>query len=733
MELTDELNAGMAELRSGRIDLARACFQRAVEMEPGNADAWFFLAEVEAKSGRLAVAVDHFRKCLQRQPLHAEACNGLGIALRESGHRKESIGAFADAMKARPGYVDAAFNLGVELEAIGDHTGADQSYRTVLGWRGDHLAALTRLGRMLCRMSRPQEGLPFLQSAQRLQPDSAQTNGDLAVALIELGRVEEALVHARKAIERAPGAGVWWRTLGIAERLQRHNDRAIAALRKALELLPNDDLALRELGIVLFDSGLVAEARTALKRAAPAKGGAERLRWSIGLSLPSVYADEDEVDAERTRFSRELDEITRNLKLDTPAQHNDAYDALCSSGTFLLHYQARNNTDLQVRFGNLAGRVMAARSPELAQPCNWSMRSDRRTRVGIVSSHLMHHTVSRYFRSLILGLDRSRFDVHVWYSGGIRDSSTGQIERHVAQFEDTGADALELAARMREMQLDVVLYPEIGMDPRHHVLGALRLAPVQCVLYGHPVTTGLENIDYFFSGTALEPADGDSHYREALVRLPGIGARPAVPPAPGDGSWLAAHADGMPMLLCLQNPLKVPPGFDGVLAKIAARSDARIGFFFRRNTSVGRLFEARIQAVFRREGLDPTRSLAFLPPSSHESFLGAIRSADLVLDSPGFSGGATSLDALSVGAPVLAYQGQMARGRQTAAMLRMIGADELIAEGDDGYVDAAVRLCSDDALRQDLRNRIASHVRLLFEDERPVKGFADFLGSVEPR
>jgi len=215
--------------------------------------------------------------------------------------------------------------------------------------------------------------------------------------------------------------------------------------------------------------------------------------------------------------------------------------------------------------------------------------------------------------------------------------------------------------------------------------------------------------------------------------VPGLGAKPDLPPPPGDGSWLDAYGNGKPLALCLQNPLKMPPAFDGVLARFASRSGARIGFFFRRNTSVGRLFEARMENAFRRAGLDPAGSLVFLPTKSHASFLGAIRRAALVLDSPGFSGGATSLDAISVGTPVLTCEGEMARGRQTAAMLRMVGVAELIAADDDDYVEKAVRLYGDPALRNDLRDRIASHSATLFQDERPVQAFADFLESVQPR
>jgi len=160
------------------------------------------------------------------------------------------------------------------------------------------------------------------------------------------------------------------------------------------------------------------------------------------------------------------------------------------------------------------------------------------------------------------------------------------------------------------------------------------------------------------------------------------------------------------------------------------RSGARIAFSVRQ-PGIGRLFRARIEAEFVRAGLDPDKSLAFLPIASHESFLGAIRAATLVLDTPGFSGGATSLDALSVGTPVLAFEGSMARGRQTSAMLRSIGCAELVAADDGAYVEKANALCGDADRLRSLRNAIGARAPALFEDAAPIRAFAEFLSSVE--
>jgi len=186
------------------------------------------------------------------------------------------------------------------------------------------------------------------------------------------------------------------------------------------------------------------------------------------------------------------------------------------------------------------------------------------------------------------------------------------------------------------------------------------------------------------------------------------------------------------LLLCLQNFIKLEPSFDATLAKIAASSGARIGLV-PRNPPLTQRFRARIEKAFVDHGVDPGRHLLFLPVQSHADYLAGVRLAPLVLDPSSFSGGATSLDAFSVGTPVLTHDGPMARGRQSSAMLRMMGVDELIAGDEDDYVAKAAQYIRDVSARETLRRHIEQRQAVLFDDPAPVHAFADFLATAHER
>src|SRR5260221_487748 len=74
-----------------------------------------------------------------------------------------------------------------------------------------------------------------------------------------------------------------------------------------------------------------------------------------------------------------------------------------------------------------------------------------------------------------------------------------------------------------DQQLDVLIYPEIGMDPMSIKLASLRLAPVQVATWGHPETTGLPTIDYYLSAEEMEPPEAQENYTERLITLPNLG------------------------------------------------------------------------------------------------------------------------------------------------------------------------------------------------------------------
>jgi protein O-GlcNAc transferase len=80
----------------------------------------------------------------------------------------------------------------------------------------------------------------------------------------------------------------------------------------------------------------------------------------------------------------------------------------------------------------------------------------------------------------------------------------------------------DCASVIRAAELDVLVYPEIGMDPLSYFLSYSRLAPVQAVWLAHPDTTGVSTVDYFL-GSDVEPPESKTRYSEELYRMHNFG------------------------------------------------------------------------------------------------------------------------------------------------------------------------------------------------------------------
>jgi CRISPR-associated protein Csy1 len=240
------------------------------------------------------------------------------------------------------------------------------------------------------------------------------------------------------------------------------------------------------------------------------------------------------------------------------------------------------------------------------------------------------------------------------------------------------------------------------------------------------VTTGLPTIDVFFSSAAMEPANAQAHYSEKLVTLPGIGTRYRAPAAPADAarSRFGLPADA-PLLLCPQSLFKIHPDNDALFARVLeAVPGALLVGFEGRDPALTAKFRARLA----RAGIGEHR-LRLLPQCAHDDFLRVNRVCDVMLDTLHWSGGNTSLDAIACALPMITLPGRFMRGRQSMAMLTLMGVDELVAADEDDYVRKVAAIAADRSRRDDISRRMAAARDAVFDDAAPIAALAQFLAA----
>lgn len=720
---------GEAYRRLGRFDDAIAQFREATARAPDYADALFNLGNVLRRQGRLEEAVESFRRVLAVNPAMAEAQVRLGETLNVLGRTAEAIAAHEAAIALKPDYAPAHNSLGLALRDAGRLDDALAACQRAVAHDPNLMLARFNVGNLLREKGFLEEAAAAYRAAIAIEPTGfAEAHNNLGNVLKELGRAEEALACYQQALALKPDLA---ETVFNAAQLLRERGRlaeAAEAFRNLLAVRPDMADAHYELGNALKGMGDAAGALASYTRALEANPDYAEARWAAAMSqVPMLAEDDAEAARSRARFDAALD------GLEHWSEQHGAEALARAVGVqqpFYLAYQEEDHRSRMARYGGLCAQLMGVWQ-EAAGFARAARVTRAETRIGIVSNHIHDHSVwNAIVKGWLQGLDRNRYDVRLFHLGRTNDVETALAKTLATHYAFGKSDILEWVPLILDHQLDVLIYPEVGMDPLTAKLASLRLAPVQAATWGHPHTTGLPTIDYFLSAQALEPAGADAHYTERLVRLPGLGCNYApLTAAPGqlDVAGLGIR-EGVPMLLCPGTPFKYTPRHDAVLIAIARRlGECQFVFFAPGHApELMQRLRARLQRSFAAAGLDFDALVAFVPWQSRTAFHGLLSQADVYLDTMGFSGFNTAMQAIECGLPIAAYEGRFLRGRLASGVLRRMGLDELVAVDDAGYVDIAARLATDAAWWGEMRKRIEATRAALYGDAAPVRALEKF-------
>ena len=232
--------------------------------------------------------------------------------------------------------------------------------------------------------------------------------------------------------------------------------------------------------------------------------------------------------------------------------------------------------------------------PSMPPPTRMREMVKRRIRLGIVSPNLTwKHSVAEDFKGTMSRLDRTKFDITYIY---VEEKNAERIDPFVRENEGDGYVVLTKGPSdfgdgawvrrwhpiVESMEFDILFYLDLTLGKMTTRLAMAKLAPVQAVSHGHPLTSGIPSsiMDYYISwGMAeLDYDTASTHYTERLKLLPtntlhqyytpradeytslmdgqnyrrlvDDGRAKTFPDLPPDGNWYT----------CMQKPFKLFPG-----------------------------------------------------------------------------------------------------------------------------------------------------------------------------
>lgn len=450
------------------------------------------------------------------------------------------------------------------------------------------------------------------------------------------------------------------------------------------------------------------------------------------LDLPVFFDSDADAAFWRGELVRRMEELKASLSHTT--LHPDQRVAALERMPVTLPYHNADITRELCIWGDLVAGAVAPAAELLRRSIPAPRRGDHtRLRVGVVSNRISRSSAGRFFTSWLDALLEAGIEVNL-YTAEVRDDVTeryGGLVRRWLHVDGIG-DWRTLAGSILADGNDVLLYPEFGGSMLLQLVAAMRLAPLQCAGFGVPCTTGLPTIDVFFSPADAENPDAAQlgHYRERLVLLAGSGAGIEPPPKPSRRSRAELFLpEGVPLILVAQTHDKWSPQFVAALVEILARApDAHVLTF---GPAIGatekRVFDIWIERRFRENGLSSAQRLHVAPLLSHADYLAASGHCHVSVDTLGFGGGATVLDAISIGLPFIAFESAFLRGRQGASFLRSVGAEDCIARSRSDFVDLALRALNDSDWRETVSQRLVAGKDRVFRQRHAAASLVEFL------
>lgn len=677
-------------------------WQAALALCDNDVGLWHHLAQSQIEQGEIEGAAASYRSALLIEPDHLLLWCNLAAILKRAGQIQESLVAWKRAVELGPESPAALAGLGSLKLDLKDFSEARQLLEKAADLAPDVLEPQVNLLLVALGQTRYADALDMFMLQNKKWRESSLATEIHASILDGKSRenllnsnFEEAEQYARAALEKNPRLGTAWFNLGQVLRVHGDWEDAIEAYKSAAQYTEGDI------------SGQVAA-------------------W---LTLPILYSSHDEIERARAHYCAGLDALVRDFEVDGLQELKPALEAASHRTNFQLAYQQEDDLNLQKQYGQWVSSVLAREFDGVA-PSQDLGRG--RIRVGFVSSYWWRHTVGKLFRGWVEELNSDDFDIVVYHLGTRQD----EVTQSLALAAETYVNIQGLPAqvkRIRDDAPDVLIYPEVGMDSGTMALAALRLAPVQCVAWGHPVTTGLPTMDYFLSSEAMEPEESDKTYSEKLVKLPGLSIaynRPILPKLVRTRLDFELPQDKV-LYLCCQSLFKYLPENDEVWVKIREQvADAHFVFIHNKSKKITERFKARLALRFEKAGLRLEDCVSFVEQLAFEDYLQLNGVCDIYLDSLGWSGGNTSLEALAWGLPMVTLAGKWMRGRHTAAILNQMEMGDWVASDRAGYVERAIMLGQDRERRQAVGEALRERSELIYGDTESIGALESFLRKV---
>ena len=249
--------------RTGRKPTAIGYLRDVLKREPAAFEAHVAISTLLFDTDQPDEARIHGKRAIELQPDDPETHAHFGRDLASHGFQPEAVTMFQQAVKLQPANLVYARDLATLLTSVGKIREAITAWENIVARAPDDVAGWLALGRLRLVISDSDGALACGTAAIRCAESSPEAHLLLAIALSEKGLAERAEPHLRRAVELKPNDPIALASLGLSLQEQGRFEEARQPLEKSIQLWPTNGLAhytlFRTRRVTQDDAGLLVK------------------------------------------------------------------------------------------------------------------------------------------------------------------------------------------------------------------------------------------------------------------------------------------------------------------------------------------------------------------------------------------------------------------------------------------------------------------------------------------
>ncbi len=260
---------------------------------------------------------------------------------------------------------------------------------------------------------------------------------------------------------------------------------------------------------------------------------------------------------------------------------------------------------------------------------------------------------------------------------------------------------------IKKNDFDMAIFTDVGLNTESLVLSNLRIAPVQLSMYGHPVSTASDEMDYFITGRYSETPRVQDYYTEETLMINGTGMN-SIKPNYKRPTFIEKQGSINKKIINVYITASLPkinPVIRRCWETILEKSRYDVVYhLLPGNAGMQELSVLRHDLEYY---LGSERIVVY-KDLNYADYMNVIKHCDLGMGSYHYGDYNRIIDSLWMGTPVVVVRGDCGYQNTGVGALRAVGLKDLIADDLDEYVNKILELIDHRKLRTNLQRKVLS-------------------------